>query len=119
MTGDEQEKRFLEQVKRDLDDGADNLDEATLLRLRHARQQALAAAERKRWWFVVPKWVTAGGIATAMVLVVAVSFWYRGGREGIPLYHTEDVEILVAQENMEISKDLEFYRWLTAVDNER
>ena len=119
MNREEREKLFLENVKRELDAGADRLDEKTLLRLRKARQRALDEAEKRRWRFAVPKWLTAGGLATAMVVAVAVSFWFSAPREGFPVRQAEDVEILAAQENLDISKDLEFYCWLTAVDNER
>ncbi len=119
MNREEREKLFLEEVKRELDAGADSLDAETLLRLRKARQRALAEAEKKSWRPVVPKWLTAGGLATAMVMVVAVSFWYRASQERFPVRQAEDVEILAAQENVDISRDLEFYRWLTVADNGR
>lgn len=119
MNRDEREKLFLESVKRELDAGVERLDEKTLLCLRKARQRALAEAENSRWRFVVPRWLTAGGLATAMLVVVAVSFWPRAPREGFPVRQAEDVEILAAQENLDISRDLDFYCWLTAVDNER
>ena len=63
--------------------------------------------------------MTAGGLATAMVLVVAVSVWFGNTRERLPVRQAEDVEILTAQENLDISRDLEFYRWLACADNER
>lgn len=119
MNREEREKLFLENVKRELDAGADRLDGETLLRLRKARQRALDEAGKSRWRITVPKWLTAGGLATAMVVAVAVSFWFGAPREGFPVRHAEDVEILAAQENLDISGDLDFYCWLTAVDNER
>jgi len=119
MNREEREKLFLEGVKKELDAGADGLDGEILLRLRQARHRALDRAERSRWRFAIPKWLTAGGLATAMVLVVAVSFWFKGSREGIPVHQAEDVEMLAAQENLDISRDLDFYRFLTAADNGR
>jgi type VI protein secretion system component VasF len=119
MNADEREKLFLEKVRKELDAAAGELDGETLARLRQARLKAVEEAGRRRWWPLVPKWVTAGGLATAMVLVVAVSVWFNASKERLPVRQAEDVEILAAQENMDISRDLEFYRWLAAADNER
>jgi Protein of unknown function (DUF3619) len=120
MNGDERERLFLEQVRRDLDAGTERLDHDLLLRLRKARRAALEeAAKRGRRQFFIPKWVTTGGIATAMMMAVAISFWYKSAPEGIPVRQPEDVEILTAQDNLDISKDLDFYRWLAAANNGR
>lgn len=118
MNAEEREKVFLDETRKKLDAAAGELDAETLLRLRQARLKAVEEAGRRRWW-LVPKWVTAGGLATAMVLVVAVSVWFNASKERMPARQAEDVEILTAQETMDISKDLEFYRWLAAADNER
>ncbi len=117
MNADERERLLLEKVREELDARAAGLDEATLRRLRKARQRALEEAGKSRWRFAIPKWFTAGGLATAMVLVVAVSFWVRSAQERLPVHQAEDVEMLTAQENLDISKDLDFYRWLTAFEN--
>ena len=118
MNGDEREKLFLEHVGKELDAGAEKLDQDVLLRLRKARQAALEEAEKRAGRrFFIPKWVTAGGLATAMMMIVAVSFWYTSAPEGIPVRQAEDVEILTAQESLDISGDLEFYRWLAAANN--
>jgi Protein of unknown function (DUF3619) len=120
MNGDEREKLFLEHVRKELDAGTENLDHHVLLRLRKARQAALEAAEKPAGRrFFIPKWITAGGLATAMMMAIAVSFWHKSAQEGIPVHQAEDVEILTAQENLDISKDLDFYRWLAAVNNGR
>jgi len=120
MNEDEREKLFLEHVRKGLDDDAENLDHDVLLRLRQARMAALeVAGKRVGRRFFIPKWVTAGGLATAIMMAVAVSFWQKSPQEGIPVHQTEDVEILTAQENLDISKDLDFYRWLAAANNGR
>lgn len=117
---DERERLFLEKARKELDAGAENLDAETLLRLRQARLRAVEEAGRRRWWrLAVPRWVTAGGLATAIMLVVAVSVWFNASQERLPVRQAEDVEIVTAQENLDISKDLEFYRWLAAADHER
>lgn len=120
MNDDEREKLFLEKVRKELDAGLAGLDEVTVARLRQARLRAQEESGRRRWWrLAVPRWATAGGLATAAVLAVAVSTWFNASREGLPVRQAEDVEIITAQENLDISKDLEFYRWLACADNER
>ena len=118
MNADERERSFLEKVRRELDAGAEGLDGETLLRLRQARLRAVEGTGRRRWWQgAVPRWVTAGGLATVAVLAVAVSVWFTASNERFPVRQAEDAEMLTAQENLDISRDLEFYRWLAASDN--
>ncbi|HEY6871409.1 MAG TPA: DUF3619 family protein [Geobacteraceae bacterium] len=118
MKADERDRLFLEKVRKELDASADGVDGETLLRLRQARLGAVEEAGRGRWRFAVPRWVTAGGLATAVMLAVAVSVWFNASKEGLPVRQAEDVEILTAQENLDISRDLEFYRWLADADHE-
>ena len=120
MNDDEREKLFLEQVRNELDAGLAGLDEDALARLRQSRLRALEESGRSRWWWLaVPRWATAGGLATAVMLAVAVSVWFNASKEGLPVRQTEDLEILTVQENLDISKDLDFYHWLACADNER
>jgi hypothetical protein len=120
MNADEREELFLEKVRKELDAGAEELDGETLVRLRQARCKAVEGAGRRGWWrAAVPRWVTAGGLAAAAVLVVAVSIWFSASNERFPVRQAEDVEMLTAQENLDISRDLEFYRWLAAADCEK
>lgn len=120
MNMDERERRFLEKIRSELDAGAENLDRETLRRLHGARVTALAEVERRRTgWLRIPRWVTAGGVATAAVVVVAVSIWLAEPRQTLPARQAEDLEILTAQEHLEMYKDLEFYRWLADADNGR
>ncbi len=116
---DEQEKAFLEKVKRELDAAADDLDTLTQARLRSFRMRAMDEAERRKGIrFIIPRWLTAGGIATVCAMVVAVSIWF-GTKQSLPTNHPEDLEILAAQEQLDLYKDLDFYTWLAAVDNDR
>jgi anti-sigma-K factor RskA len=110
----------VEKIRTELDAGAENLAPETLLRLREARFNAVAEAERKRArWFSLPRWATAGGLASLAVMVVAVSIWVSASRQTLPARQPEDVEILTAHEHLDMYKDLEFYRWLADLDNEK
>jgi hypothetical protein len=116
---DEQEKLFLEKVKKELDAAADDLDALTLARLRSFRMQSLDEAERRKGSsFIIPRWLTAGGVATVCAMVMAVSIWFTT-RQSLPASHPEDVEILAAQEQLDLYKDLDFYSWLASADNDR
>ncbi len=120
MNLDERERYFLEKARNELDSAAENLDEETVRRLRGARFTALAEAERRGiGWLRIPRWMTAGGLATVAVVGVAVSIWLGEPRHTLPARQAEDVEILTASEHLDMYKDLEFYRWLADADNGR
>jgi len=51
-----------------------------------------------------------------MVLVIAVSLWLSSGNNSLPVGQPEDLEILTTNEQLELYKDLEFYRWLESKD---
>ena len=113
MNIDKREEEFLKRVKETLDDGADRLDPVTLVRLKSGRMRALEKANQGGWRFSdMPRWVTAGGLATVTVAVVAVSLWLAVPRRNTVRAHPEDAEIVASQEQLELYDDLEFYRWL-------
>jgi len=116
---EEAEKVFLEKVKKELDAVAEDIDALTSARLQSVRMRALDEAERRKGVsFIIPRWMTAGGIATVCAVVVAVSIWFTT-RQGLPTNHPEDVEILAAQEQLDLYKDLDFYKWLASAENDR
>ncbi len=59
MNEHDKEKQFIDNVKKALDLGAENLDAGTLSKLTRMRHQALDAGERKgfdiRQWFTLPE----------------------------------------------------------------
>lgn len=126
----EPERRFAEAATRLLRQSAEELDAATLSRLNRARQAALAELERgsRR-----PAWVPFGwrpAVAMAAVAVVAVVL--SSGRVPLtprdasppapvaaetPLGHVDhagEIELMLADENLEMLEDLDFYDWLDA-----
>ncbi len=107
-----EDRELLDKVRTALDVSAGNLDDMTLRRLRHARLDALEAAGAGRRPFFLPRWVTAGGVATVAVLGVAVSVWLSASRPVLPDKQVEDLEIITAKEHLDLYADLEFYRWL-------
>jgi hypothetical protein len=111
LSDEEREDRIAARVRAHLDRASDELDSAALARLRAIRLRALDAlpAARDLW---SRRLAIAG--AGALALLVAVSWWARGRREGdLPGDALEDVEILAAADDLELyDDDPEFYRWL-------
>jgi hypothetical protein len=87
-------------------------DVRTVRALRSSRLEALDLFERKRGAMGIPRWITAGGIATAVVLVVAVSMFYISSQKSLSVKSADDFEMLNGTEQPEMYKDLDFYRWL-------
>ena len=113
MREDERDETFIRSVVRGLDEESDRLSPSLVRRLHDARLRALEAPQSG--WFrlrIVPRWVTAGGLATVAVLVAAVSIWLGGNRNGLQVKNPEELEIAAAQEQLEFYEDLDFYRWL-------
>lgn len=111
--------RFVERVRRRLDDDVSAFDSETLSRLRRARQRAIAAAGKRSWWrapwaahrpagdWLVPAGAFASIAATALALTLMVSEPDDGiARE------VDDLELLTAGEELELYENLEFYQWL-------
>jgi hypothetical protein len=112
---DNGEREVVEIVRRVLDRSVTELDGGTVERLRRIRLAVIEeAAPGKARWFAVHSWVTAGGIAAFVVLVVAVSLWVTVPRQNQMAGQMDDIEILTAQEHLDIYEDMEFYRWLAS-----
>ena len=102
------ETEFTENVKQALDDQAEQLDSMTLRRLSQARIQAVESVERrhKHYW----KPVTA--FAFSLLLVLAVVLWPQ--QQGLNEFTStvEDLDLLVADDSLQLYEELEFYQWL-------
>ena len=103
------EKQFVDNVKKALDLDVENLDAGTQAKLTRIRHRALDAGERKsfdiRQWFTLP----ILGWATACMLVLGLTFLIKPDGALPPL---EDIDLLVAEDNLEFYDSLEFYAWL-------
>lgn len=106
---DEREQAFLDQVRKHLDAQIGELDELTRARLRAARLRALAAPRRRS-----PRWLPAFATAAVAALVLAVVLWPAPPEVQSPL---EDVDIVAAQEPLDLIDDYEFYEWLDETEN--
>jgi hypothetical protein len=113
MTNRENDDAFVDRLRGLLEDGEAPVDERIRMRLRSARIRALEAAEERQPWYArFPRWVTAGSIATLVVIIMAVSFWVGKGGSIIPQDQVENIDLMTQKEQLELYKDLDFYRWL-------
>ena len=116
MNDPNKEQQFIDNVKKALDLDAENLDAGTQAKLTRARHRALDAGERKgfdlRQWFSVP----VMGWATASILVLGLAFFVQQSNSTLP--PLEDIDLLVAEDNLEFYDGLEFYAWLAEEDND-
>lgn len=116
----EDDDQFSARLAQELDRANRRLPDPVLNRLKEARLRAVAEAGKApgRSWGV-PRWLTAGGLATAAVVVVAVSFWYTLPRPIPPGVPVEYLDQLAARENRDMIENLDFYRWLEETQDER
>lgn len=96
-----------------LDQGTHGLDAHTTQRLQRARAAALNGEAPSRT--VRPPWlIPAAGFAVAASLVIAVVTLMPTTPERTTpqTASIEDIEILFAQDDLNLYEDLEFYAWL-------
>jgi len=109
------EERFAAEAGRLLREGEEQLDAATLSRLNRARQAALAELERPP---AARGWGGRGWPAAAVVAVglLAVALWIgrdpAPGDGPVPEPSAPDLELVLAEDNLELIEELEFYDWL-------
>lgn len=120
-----EDERFVQTAQELLRDSAEHLDGATLSRLNQARQKALTELSRDNKQNK-SRWVPAGAVAATAVL--AAILWtgqmtpptgstiedHGVAAEEMPFDVATDVELLLAEESLEMIEDLEFFAWLDA-----
>jgi hypothetical protein len=112
-TPDEQndDGRLAERARQLFDESVQKLDAETLSRLNRGRQHALAEASRGGAGVVWHRWAPVAAAVTAAAAIFIV--WGPGnGVDELPPALGSDVEILLAEEELELLEDLEFYRWM-------
>jgi len=113
MNNDKGNEILVRHIKDELDAGLDRLDPAISARLGEGRRTALAQPAASSFFsgLFSLRLLPLTGIATAAILVVAVSLWYTM-RPTMPENRAEDIEVLTAQGNLDMYRDLDFYKWL-------
>ena len=117
MTMPTDDDKFLNSAKRALREAEENLDPATIARLRAARRTAIEDGLRAKS-FAWRAWLLpVGGVVTAgLVAITAATLWFSPPPNLIQA-NVDDVELLTAHESPEFFADMEFYSWLADDDD--
>lgn len=122
------DSRFVDQVKKVLDDSTNQLDQDISQRLKAARHQALAqkAAPRRRAWLrQQPGLIWILGSTCAGIVVLAVSLMINWNVNLGQLLNDDlsvkrnnsqpgyTLEMLASEEAPEFYDEMEFYQWLS------
>jgi len=102
---DKNEQEFLSRVRNELDTSTRDLDELTVARLRAARLGALDHAARRKNWFL------AGGVGAATVAAAIMAVVVITPAINPAAGHLDQIEML-ADADLDVYDNLEFYRWL-------
>lgn len=99
----------IEEMKRFLDEQVENLDTKTASRIATVRKVSLEKAKKRRISWC---WPAAGLVTTAAAALFALIFMFPSGSPKITAEHMEFLEMLSADNGIEVYEDLEFYSWL-------
>ncbi|MEO8672015.1 MAG: hypothetical protein ABI411_11925 [Tahibacter sp.] len=117
-----QQSSWLQQARDLLDASARDIDAASLSRLNRARQNALQASVPGRQ--TRPRlWGAGFAAACAVVLAVVVSIPHSAVPTGAPVValqnaSSDESDLVVGDDNLEIVQDLEFYAWLDTEEDD-
>ena len=102
----ENEKRFLKQLKKTLDE--DQLDAKIQSRITQIRYKALESKSNR----LFPEWMyqpAAQWASVACALLLIVLYF---GEPGETQSGLEDIDLLASTDGLELYEELEFYAWL-------
>lgn len=106
--------RLLRQTVVDsLDTSIEHLDASTLSRLNQARQHALAHADRPS--LLNTQWLKAG--AFALLLVTIFNGWLFVSGPDMEQIDTDNFELIIANEDYELIRELDFVAWMIEEEN--
>ena len=116
--------RFEDDLRRTLAAGGERVSAATRQELAARRRAVLDAVESERGGWLAGLagqrawWLPAGAAAAVLVAVLTL----RPGTGPLPAVaeasEAIDMDILLAEENLELYDDLDFFEWLATVDDE-
>ncbi|GAB4300374.1 MAG: DUF3619 family protein [Thiohalomonadaceae bacterium] len=101
------ERRLIAQVRAALDDSVTNLDAVTRSRLAQARARA-QRPQRQRWYW----WLPLGGAVLASLFAAMLWLERPALLPGTAVDSATDFELLMANEDLELYQELDFYHWL-------
>jgi hypothetical protein len=89
----------------------DGIDAATRSRLTQARHRALEALPKRR--ATALRWLPAGAVAAAVVMAWML---VGSGPSGISQPEMLEIEILMAEDELEMFEEFEFYAWIDELE---
>lgn len=101
-----------------------SIDELTLAKVRLARREALAAAEKQEPWWMLPR----QRAAYALSLALAVGFGVIGFQQmaveepqsmAEAMQHGLEQEMAASQQMLELYEDIDFFHWLALQEESR
>ncbi|MGA9852941.1 MAG: hypothetical protein WBR15_08435 [Gammaproteobacteria bacterium] len=114
----ETETAYLRKAHASFEASTLRLDARIVARLREARARAVAAAGQNRpLWHVRPWALPAGAAAILVVAVAAGVLWLNvNSQPAVPFAasNSEDMAIVLSNDNLDMYADMDFYRWLQA-----
>ena len=112
MSERDDERAFEARTKATFERSVDALDAATRSRLTRARVRALEAPERRR--FGGARWLVPAGAAAAAAVAAWLVLVPRPVDPERPLQAADfgDLELVLAEEDLELIEELDFYAWL-------
>ncbi len=114
---EDRDRAFLQTARQDLDEFERNLDDRIRAKLRAARRHALADSDRRQRWQRPPGWIPLGALATGVVMLTVAALVWLSLPSTPPPLGMEDLELLAAQDNIDFYDDLDFYYWLTTMND--
>jgi hypothetical protein len=113
MRGEIGQEDSLARARMALEQSLDGIPQSVLTGLRDGRIKALELAEKRENKFIrFPRWVTAGGVTTLAILVVAVSLWLSPIHNQSAVKGDDDLDIVTSGEQLDLYEDLDFFLWL-------
>ena len=107
------EQKFVAQITEALDASVDRIDAETRQRINAGRQRALEQDKRKP--FLVATW-NKTMLAAALSIFVAVLVVKMQYQAPIEEENIEAMELMAAQDTLDLYEELEFYTWLAEED---
>jgi len=110
---DPRNDELLKRVRAELDREANTLDELTVARLRAARRRALDTRPHRLGWLATGKGlaIAGGGVAITAVTAGLVAMLWLTPAALPPANGISELELL-AEADLDVYDNLEFYRWL-------
>lgn len=100
-------------IRLELDKTIDDIDAATLSRIRQTRARAVELTDAKvtNWFGIV-----SGALATTCVMLFVIIIMQNNESVVAP-FPAEDLEMISALDELDLYQDLEFYQWLETYES--